>query len=430
MDTFELFSIIKNNLKVSNVENIRRRRDEITKALNREFRDSDSESDNRLMVGSWGRHTAIDGVSDLDMLYELPAECSEIYRKAGGTSKVLTRVKEGILKHYSRSKVTVDQLVVVVEFTDFKFEIQPVFKNDDGSFSFPDTYSDTWKITKPRLEIEAMKDIDERSSGVGRSLCRLTRAWRRKHEIKLNGLLIDTFVWKFLQTSQSQSGNTNRLDYQIRDFFKYLSELPKQESWNALGSNQRVYVKALFQHEALKAYHLCCKAIEAKKESDLTDKWRAVFGRFVPIRSVSNTVLLSNIQYENTEEYIEDHYAINIQHQLVIDCEVTQKGFRPSSLREMIVSNHYIQRQKDLLFRIVQTDVPKPYEVKWKIKNEGSEAIRRNMIRGQIVDCTVACTRKEHSDFNGDHYVECYIIKNSVVVARDRIRVPIGRSSW
>ncbi|RFT34618.1 hypothetical protein CG401_02160, partial [Bifidobacteriaceae bacterium NR019] len=50
---------------------IRNRRDEITKALNREFRDSDSESDNRLMVGSWGRCTAINGVSDLDFLYIL-----------------------------------------------------------------------------------------------------------------------------------------------------------------------------------------------------------------------------------------------------------------------------------------------------------------------------------------------------------------------
>ena len=33
--------------------------------------------------------------------------------------------------------------------------------------------------------------------------------------------------------------------------------------------------------------------------------------------------------------------------------------------------------------------------------------------------------RIEHSDFRGNHVVECYIIKDGVVVARDCIDVPI-----
>ena len=34
--------------------------------------------------------------------------------------------------------------------------------------------------------------------------------------------------------------------------------------------------------------------------------------------------------------------------------------------------------------------------------------------------------RKEDTNFEGAHYVECYIIKNNVCVARDRIDVPIS----
>lgn len=62
------------NLKVGSerAQVIRNRRDEITKALNKGFRDTESAQNNRLMVGSWGRNTAINGVSDLDMIYVLP----------------------------------------------------------------------------------------------------------------------------------------------------------------------------------------------------------------------------------------------------------------------------------------------------------------------------------------------------------------------
>ena len=33
----------------------------------------------------------------------------------------------------------------------------------------------------------------------------------------------------------------------------------------------------------------------------------------------------------------------------------------------------------------------------------------------------------EESSFEGDHYVECYIVKNGVCVAKDRIEVPISK---
>ncbi|WP_339328163.1 SMODS domain-containing nucleotidyltransferase [Pediococcus acidilactici] len=45
--------------------------DRITKAINREFWDSESDSAHSLYVGSYGRGTAIN-TSDIDILVELP----------------------------------------------------------------------------------------------------------------------------------------------------------------------------------------------------------------------------------------------------------------------------------------------------------------------------------------------------------------------
>ena len=69
--------------------------------------------------------------------------------------------------------------------------------------------------------------------------------------------------------------------------------------------------------------------------------------------------------------------------------------------------------------------MPYPYDVYWKVKNVGPEAERKNQLRGEILNRGSSIV--EYSSFFGNHYIECYIVKNSVCVARQRINVPIGR---
>ena len=61
----------------------------------------------------------------------------------------------------------------------------------------------------------------------------------------------------------------------------------------------------------------------------------------------------------------------------------------------------------------------------WKVLNRGSEAIRLDKIRGQIEPDSGSKIKKEHSDFRGEHVVDCYAVQDGVVVAKDRIHVPI-----
>ena len=71
------------------------------------------------------------------------------------------------------------------------------------------------------------------------------------------------------------------------------------------------------------------------------------------------------------------------------------------------------------------TNCPKPYKVLWKVKNVGPDAERKNQVRGQIEEKGDSIV--EHSSFYGNHYIECYIVKDGVCVAKTRIDVPIGR---
>lgn len=188
-DTFKTFL---GNLAIDNADTISLRYGEITCVLNQDFRDTDSKTANSLQVGSYGRWTAIRGISDLDMLYIVPASDWADYED-GGQSRLLTRTCAAIKARYPKTEVYVDRLVVRVLYKDFHIEVQPVFEEDDGSFTYPDTKDGgAWKTTKPRLEISTTSQIDKDKNSNLRRLCKMTRAWKNKHGVAMGGLLIDT----------------------------------------------------------------------------------------------------------------------------------------------------------------------------------------------------------------------------------------------
>lgn len=114
---------------------------EITKKLNKTFRDTDSETANSIQVGSYGRYTGIKGISDLDMLYVMPKGKWDIYKS--DPEKLLRDTRDALRNRYPQTSITYDRLVVDVKFSNFMFEVQPVFEEegDDGytNYKYPDT---------------------------------------------------------------------------------------------------------------------------------------------------------------------------------------------------------------------------------------------------------------------------------------------------
>ena len=428
--TSEIFDTLLANLKVGDTAtSIASRRDEIAKALNKDFRETESCTAYKLMVGSFGRHTAIKGVSDLDMIFILPPDIRSEYNNETGPRRILERVRDVLSARYPRTEVRVDQCVVRVKFVSnsFKFEIQPAFENSDGSFSYPDTKAKNWKITKPRKEITETKACNERTSMNMRRLARMVRAWKNANGVNMGGLLIDTLVYKFFeQTKDYDAAGTRSFDLMVRDFFKFLKEQPEQNYYLALGSQQQVYIKEKFHPKAKRAYNRCLEAIKCEGKLLANKKWREVFGTMVPL---STTVNEASRKFRDTEEFIEDKYPVDISETVFIDCKVTQSGWRPTWLREMLKDGAPLKAGRILEFLVTSCSVTKPYILMWKVLNRGPEAERRDMIRGQIISSGKSRTRLEHSDFKGDHVVECYVIKDEVVVARDRISVPIINTS-
>ena len=429
MTVAEMFSEFIANLAVKNTDTISNRYGELTAALNKQFRDTDSKTDNTLQVGSFGRKTGINGISDLDMLYIMPKRSLNDYNKTGGQLELLRDAKAAILARYPTTKIRVDRLVVTVTYQDFHVEVQPVFEQDDQSYLYPDTKNGgSWKVTKPREEMSAVASMDDAKNSNLRRLCKMGRAWKNKHGVAMGGLLLDTLAYNFLNaTTEYDDKSYLYYDFLSRDFFKYLSGLSEQKEYAAPGSRQRVKVRKRFQGKAKRAYELCLEAIAADAQANVNDKWKRVYGRPFP---ANQTQLLRSMAedaagWTNTEEFIEDMFPIDIRHDLKIECEVMQNGFRKFLLSDLLARRIPLKAKKSLHFFVEKISIDEPRTIYWKVLNRGEAAQSRNCIRGQIVEDAGRLQKSEHTDFRGDHVVECYCVKDGIVVAKDRIHVPI-----
>lgn len=424
------FKTFLDNIKIDNAAMIALRYGEITCALNKAFRDTDSKTANSLQVGSYGRWTAIKGISDLDMIYILPAAAWDNY-KDNGHYALLRDVKDAIARRYPSTTVKVDRLVVRVLYKDFHIEVMPGFKQADGSYKYPDTAKGgSWKITKPQAEIDEIREADQRKNQNLRRLCKMARAWKNKHGVAMGGLLIDTLAYNFLESTDAYDSNSHLYyDYMCRDFFEFLADQPRQSEYAALGSRQRVRVKKRFEKKAKKAYELCLEAIGASGQKNERQKWRNIFGNAypAPARSAAGEAAAYAHVFRDTEEFIEDKFPVDIRYHLRIDCEVTQDGFRPGMLRNLLERHGVLMPKKSLRFFVTDSaDLPDDVDVYWKVLNCGIEAERRDMIRGQILQDDGRAERRETTSFRGNHLVECYVVQRGVVVARNIVRVPIS----
>lgn len=410
---------------------------EIAKKLNKVYYELESESELHMyIVGSVGRNTAIKGSSDLDLLFDLPKDVYKQYDdyESNGQSQLLQDVKKILKERYPKTDISGDGQVVVIDFNKYTVELVPGFKQPDNTFKYPDTHNEgTWETTDPLSEQKACKDCNDKSAGIYYDFCHVLRSWKNTIGFKMKGLLIDTLVYNcFCKNNYFQDSKANYLDILI-SIFNYLStQNNKQNYWFALGSKQFIYNldKGTFVEKAKKAYD---KIKDLTLESDnANDLLRSLLGSSFPKATRKTNRFAQNLSFDEsydrgaaTEEFIEEKFPVDIRYHLEIDCHVTQNGWKPFNLRNFLAKLIPLRKNKQLDFFILKTDCPEPYEVYWKVRNVGFEAIKRNMIRGNITR-EKGKHHKEKTDFEGAHYVECFLIRKNVCVAKDRIDVPIG----
>ncbi len=416
-----------NNIKIDNFNEMETSFKEITKKLNNHYYNlHKDDKSNSYIVGSVGRNTAIKNTSDLDIIFNLP---KSTYKKfdsydSNGQSQLLQEVKKVLKNRYPKTDISGDGQVVVIEFSKYTVELVPAFLQNDNKFKYPDTHDGgSWKYTDPLSEQDECDNCNNESNNKYYDFCHIIRAWKNELGFSFSGLLIDTLVYNHFKKQDYYS--------EEEDYFKIFKELlcylkncdEEQSFWYAVGSNQKVYNNdCKFVKKAKESYDKITSS--ENDEEELNSVLKELLGSNYNKNKCEKVSNYSIYTFDNTEEFIYNKFPIDIKYNLILDCNVSQNGFRDNLLSHILKNNQYLKINKKLEFFIVSTDCPKPYEIYWKVRNVGPNAEKRNCIRGKILKSNNNFI-KERTDFNGSHYVECYLIKNEVCVAKAHIDVPI-----
>lgn len=196
----------------------------VCKTLHEHYYDENYTGSTKLLIGSFGKNTAIRPPSDVDVIFLLPQSEKERYdkRSGNGQSQLLQDVKNLLLKTYPLTDIKGDGPVVMINFDSYKIEVTPSFKSFWG-YSVPLTRDDgNWENINPIREKEEIIKSNERSKGNTRNLIKMIKKWKNYCNVPLKSFYIELLVIDFLEENEQYYYGFHAYDMLLYEFFKFL----------------------------------------------------------------------------------------------------------------------------------------------------------------------------------------------------------------
>jgi hypothetical protein len=134
-----------------------------------------------------------------------------------------------------------------------------------------------------------------------------------------------------------------------------------------------------------------------------------------PPRSLFQRVARGLIRFDAPHRQLPRWHCVPPRYSASVSARFTRRGFRP---RGFVSNSPSLPKHGTIDFEAV-TNVPKPYKVFWQVVNTGAEARNANQLRGDFYDSDKSGKqREEGTAYTGMHWVECFIVKDDVCVAR------------
>lgn len=397
----------------------------------------------KLLIGSYGKHTHIRPPRDIDLLFKMPdSEFARFDALSGNKQSQLLQEVRGILKDRfsTTEEIKAWGKVILISFAEstHTVELLPAWRLPSGEYRIPNTENGgSWDTWNPSAEIKAIHDSSTQTKHT-KSLVRMLKAWVRNSGVPLKSFILEILVIDYLRDEYNNQVN-ERYAQLVLGFFEYL-RAKRHGSVHSLGSSQSISLGDEWSSRVDSALSRAQKAIEHETQDKLRDaslEWQKIFGTDFPIvadRAVIADPLVDKIaqltrDYPSpTEEDLARDYGIAIklvsEYEVVLDAEVTQNGFRRGLLTDFLKRHFPLLKGKKLKFRIQKNNVPYPDRIMWKVRNFGEEARKAGGLRGEII---IGSNEKDETTlYHGEHYVECYVVKDGVCVAIGKVLVPIG----
>jgi len=390
--------------------------------------------------GSFRQKTIIKPVNDgqdfdVDILFEMKEindwEASDYLNKLAGQFKKMDRYKDKVDTRGKTRCVTIDYE------SDFHIDIVPSI-DVDGDRYIMNKKTNKFEPTDGDGYAQWFEGQDSAANGNLVPVVKLIKYLRdSKKEFDTKSIILTTLSGMVVSTK----GDYSDLPKSLASILSELKELldsksepfkvknpaiPKEESfdrdWIDDIEGFRQFKKAISDYS-----EIANQAIDLVRDEAIK-KWTELFGEEFSVKENSETSNNTSSNFRDIGEQFLSDFGIteNIEHKIKINARVIQDGWRPFLLRN---TNQLLRKKLKLEFFIEKMDqnIMDPFNIKWKVKNTGAEAADTKDLRGEIIDDKGYHTKNENTKYLGQHYVECYIIKNDTCIARDKIDVLIGK---
>lgn len=134
------------------------------------------------VIGSWDRDTLTRYLSegDVDVMVILHYGEHKGWDSGDGASKALARFKKILDAAYPKTPCSVDQHCVTMKLTQFRLDVVPAFRFDDGSYSIPDTHAGRWVKTNPVAFANSITKVNKNMDGTFVPLIKMVKGWNRR----------------------------------------------------------------------------------------------------------------------------------------------------------------------------------------------------------------------------------------------------------
>jgi len=243
------------------------------------------------LIGSYDRDTItrclIEG--DVDVMVVLHYGKNKDWDNEEGVSKALNKFKEILKESYPKTECNIDRNCITMKLSEFRLDVVPAFRFNDGTYTIPDTYRKKWLSTDPVSFSSEVTRINKNMDGTFIPLIKMVKGWNRTFNKKLRGFHIECMmIHHYKNYKESYSYQST-----LRVFFSKLPSYLGRAMYDpitgdradlyldneSLGYNREHFIK-----RATKASE---SAEEAFQDSDkypsiAIGEWKALFGEFFP----------------------------------------------------------------------------------------------------------------------------------------------------
>ncbi len=403
------------------------------------------------LYGSYKRHTAVGDIKDVDIVILTNFDISS---EDNTPQKVLRKLKAALARcyddpenpQYQRRSIRIDEPLPDNDGVEMTLDIIPavVVTDKDEPLRVPDRVVKEWIWSHPKGHLAYTTRMNSDDHGKERfvPLVKMMKWWW-KYQCELRqpdaerpkpkGFWVECLTGENFDTDQHDwADHLIAVLQNVADKYTDADEVPELQDpgldGQTIKTNMTLKEFEIFMEAVNESLELAMLARDASDNLKSSEIWRDVLGERFPLydaeeseetRTESKEVALENYSHAQELPWPED---------LQKRCRVTINAYLYSGKKKLggLNSNGRVIPSGLNIKFVASTKARGNYEVFWQVVNTGEHAESSTGLRGEFFQARLLggepssnpLINWEYSAYTGKHWIECFIVKDGICVAR------------